>query len=927
MIGDWQSEPHQQHQNPAERRYQTIKTMANTIIDRTGSPAYTWLLALIYVCFILNHTASGTIGWRAPLEVLTGSTPDISPLLRFQWWEPVYYKVDDADFPSESRELRGHFVGIAEHVGHAMTYKILTDDTQKVIFRSNVRSALDPMAPNQRLDPLNENPQHIIRSRHDSGDGPIRQVSTPITDVHDLIGRVFTMDSAEDGQEQHVKIVELIEDHNYNTSHDPRHIKFRCSINNDEYEESIAYNDILNYLEKDSNDPVVWNFKQLTGHEGPLISSHPNWKGSKYNVMVEWENGEITSEPLTAIAKDDPVSCAIYARDHNLLDTKGWRMFKGLAKRQKNLFQAVNQAKIRTFYNSPKFKYGFEIPRDYKHAIQLDNRNGNTNWQDAVALEMEQLDEYDTFKDYGLNAAPPPDHKRIRVHLVFDVKHDGRHKARLVADGHLTDVPVDSVYSGVVSLRGLRLIIFLAELNNLILWSTDIGNAYLEALTLEMVYIIAGPEFKGREGHTLVVYKALYGLRSSGLRWHERLADCLRDIGFFPCKAENDIWMRKNGDVYEYVGVYVDDLAMAMEDPQAFTDLLADKHKFKLKGTGEIKFHLGCDFFRDEDGTLCMAPHKYIDKILSNYECLFGCKPKGTSWSPLNKGDHPEIDTSDFLDADGIRLYQSLVGSLQWAISLGRFDIATAVMSMSSFRALPRKGHLERLKRIYGYLSRMKHAVLRFRTGEPDYSDLHDFEYNWESVYAPVREDIPHDAPEPLGCCVTFTHYVDANLMHDIVTGRSVTGVLHLINQTPIDWFSKKQATVETATYGSEFVAARTCVEQIIDLRNVIRYLGVPIHSKSYVFGDNKSVVNSSSIPHSKLHKRHTALSFHRVREAVAAKIIGFYFIEGENNPADILSKHWGYQQVWKLLCPLLCWKGETYGPDETGVAQEPTSG
>ena len=131
---------------------------------------------------------------------------------------------------------------------------------------------------------------------------------------------------------------------------------------------------------------------------------------------------------------------------------------------------------------------------------------------------------------------------------------------------------------------------------------------------------------------------------------------------------------------------------------------------------------------------------------------------------------------------------------------------------------------------------------------------------------------------------------------------------------------------METATYGSEFVAARTCVEQIIDLCNVLRYLGVSIRDKSYVFGDNKSVVNSASIPHAKLHKRHTALSFHSVREAVAAKIIGFYFIEGENNPADILSKHWGYQQVWKLLRLLLFWKGDMTGIEIDGES-EPTSG
>ena len=177
--------------------------------------------------------------------------------------------------------------------------------------------------------------------------------------------------------------------------------------------------------------------------------------------------------------------------------------------------------------------------------------NGNTKWQDAVALEMQQLDEYDTFKDIGKNAPISSDYKKIRVHLVFAVKHDGRHKARLVADGHLTDVPINSVYSGVVSLRGLGLIIFLAQLNDLELWSTNIGNADLEATTNERVYIITGPEFGNCQGHTLIIFKALYGLRSLGLRWHKRFADCLRTMGFSPCVAEPDIWMRKVDGIWE----------------------------------------------------------------------------------------------------------------------------------------------------------------------------------------------------------------------------------------------------------------------------------------------------------------------------------------------------------------------------------------
>jgi hypothetical protein len=141
----------------------------------------------------------------------------------------------------------------------------------------------------------------------------------------------------------------------------------------------------------------------------------------------------------------------------------------------------------------------------------------------------------------------------------------------------------------------------------------------------------------------------------------------------------------------------------------------------------------------------------------------------------------------------------------------------------------------------------MRFASIRVRTEEPDYSNISDPEYNWAyTVYGKVKEILPQDAPEPLGKYVTFTHYVDANLMHDFTSGKSVTGILHLVNKTPIDWYSKKQATVETATYISEFVAACICVEQIMDLRTTLRYLRVPIRDKSYMFGENKSIVDSS---------------------------------------------------------------------------------
>jgi hypothetical protein len=95
--------------------------------------------------------------------------------------------------------------------------------------------------------------------------------------------------------------------------------------------------------------------------------------------------------------------------------------------------------------------------------------------------------------------------------------------------------------------------------------------------------------------------------------------------------------MRRDGDIWEYVAVYVDDLAFAMKDPQFFVNVLKGVHKFKLKGTGDIAFHLGCDFCREDYGTLCMAPKKYIEKMLANYERMFGEKLRLNIYSPLEK--------------------------------------------------------------------------------------------------------------------------------------------------------------------------------------------------------------------------------------------------------------------------------------------------
>jgi hypothetical protein len=142
-ISSWQSEPYHQHQNPAKQCYQIVKCMCNTMLDCTGAPAYCWLFCLMYVCVILNNTYALSIH-ATPLRMVTGTTNDISQLLYFSFYEPVCYRDDDSPFPSTSKECLGRWVGISENVGNLMTFKILTNDTHKIFYRSNLRSVHDP---------------------------------------------------------------------------------------------------------------------------------------------------------------------------------------------------------------------------------------------------------------------------------------------------------------------------------------------------------------------------------------------------------------------------------------------------------------------------------------------------------------------------------------------------------------------------------------------------------------------------------------------------------------------------------------------------------------------------------------------------------------------------------------------------------------
>ena len=156
--------------------------------------------------------------------------------------------------------------------------------------------------------------------------------------------------------------------------------------------------------------------------------------------------------------------------------------------------------------------------------------------------------------------------------------------------------------------------------------------------------------------------------------------------------------MRDVGDVWEYIVVYVDDIIVVMRDAQGFFDALQGPNVgFIMKGVGKPTYHLGTDFFRDDDGTLCLGSQTYSKQLCSSFESLYGEQPK-TFFSPLDHEDHPELDDSLLCGLDDTAKFQLLIGACQWMISLCQFDIAHTIMSLSCFRHCPCQGHIDCLK-------------------------------------------------------------------------------------------------------------------------------------------------------------------------------------------------------------------------------------
>ncbi len=620
--------------------------------------------------------------------------------------------------------------------------------------------------------------------------------------------------------------------------------------------------------------------------------------GWKFQVL--WKDGTKDWIPLKVMKESNPVDVAEYATARGFADEPAFSWWVPYTLRKRNSIIAAVNSRVK----KQTHKFGLEVPTSVEHARRIDASNGNTMWYDAIAKEMYNVSV--AFKILEESESIPAGYYKSSGHLVFDVKMDFTRKARWVKDGHKHPDPIISSYAGVVSRESVRIMLTYAALHDVDVLAADIRNAYLQAPTSEKHYIICGAEFGlEHQGKRALVVRALYGGKTAGRDFWHHLRSCMEMLGFESCLADPDVWIRsverKDGSQgYDYVLLYVDDVLVVSERGEAILRTeIGQYFELKEESVGPPDIYLGGKLrkVKLDNGVNCWSfgSAQYVKSAVTNVETYL--KKRGESLparakTPLSNGYRPEVDISEELGLEEAAYYQSLIGILRWMVELGRVDICIEVSMMSSHLCLPRKGHMEQVLHIFGYLKKHHNAEMPFDPTVPAIDKSRFVRQDWShSVYGEMKEELPTKMPKPRGQGFTMRVYVDSDHAGDCLTRRSRTGFIVFLNSAPIYWHSRRQNSLETSTFGAEFMAMKQATEYARGLRYKLRMLGIPCEDPTLVYGDNQSVLANTTAPQSQLKKKSNSLAYHFVREGCARDEWRTTYVNTHDNPSDLLTK------------------------------------
>ena len=262
---------------------------------------------------------------------------------------------------------------------------------------------------------------------------------------------------------------------------------------------------------------------------------------------------------------------------------------------------------------------------------------------------------------------------------------------------------------------------------------------------------------------------------------------------------------------------------------------------------------------------------KNVEIYLSKQDSRWKLPPK--AGTPLQATYRPELDVSPELGTSDVSYYQSLIGVLHWIVELGRVDICLEVSMMLSHLTMPWEGHMEQVLQIFAYLHKYSNTKLMYDLSN-QVINLSDFEgQDWtlsEFGHIDGVEELPLKMPEPHGMGFVIHTKVDADHALDTVTRQLRTGFLVYVNSALVHWWSKKQASVKSSSFRSEFIAMKQCSKYINGLKYKLRMMGIPCNQLTYIYGNNQSVLANTTIPDSTLKKKSQSIAYHFMWEGSA---------------------------------------------------------
>ena len=621
---------------------------------------------------------------------------------------------------------------------------------------------------------------------------------------------------------------------------------------------------------------------------------------------MRWKEGSGDWVSMKDLKESYPVTLADYAVANDLQAEPAFAWWIPYTMKKRTMI--ISKMKSSKYWERTH-KYGVRVPRNVKEAFEIDDENSNTLWTDAIRLEMKNS--RIAFEEYDGQVEDLVAYEQISGHLIFDVKlsENFRRKARFVADGHLVETPASVTYSTVVSRDSVRILLLAAALNGLEVKGADVQNAFLSAKNLEKHWLKAGPEFGPEQGKVFIVVRALYGLKSASAAFRAFMAKKLDEIGFLSSPADPDVWMRPavkpDGEkYYEYIMMYVDDiLAISMDPTSILMSMEGDTVKYKNGKIEPPEIYLGAKLQEKEiNGNLCwtISSTDYIKAAVQTVKdsinkagCRWKLPPKALT--PMVSAFIPELDGTPELDPDDHRFFQEMIGMLRWATEIGRVDVLHEVSLLSQYQASPRQGHLEQALHIFAFLDKHPKLTLYMDPSLPnlDYSIFTTDANTFKEYYRGAKEEMPHNMPRPRGIAVCTTAFVDSSHGANKVTRKSHSGHVLFVNSAPVKWLSKRQQTVETSAFSSEFIALKQCIEDIEHLRFKLRMFGIPIYNDepTYILCDNNSVVTNTSNVESSLNKKHSSIAYHFSRWNVAAGVCKVAWVPTGENIADAMTK------------------------------------